>query len=125
MFSLGVVLYEMLTGVHPFSTGTQAETVNAILSEHPSPVSRYIEGAPDLLQHTVKKMLAKQPGERYQSVHEIRTNLTKVMEEITSPTPLAEPESDPKALAGSRCVSGCARWHLLGHLSLSAKSFPG
>jgi Tol biopolymer transport system component len=44
------------------------------------------------LQHTIKKMLAKQPGERYQSVHEIRTNLTKVMEEITSPTPLAEPE---------------------------------
>jgi Tol biopolymer transport system component/serine/threonine protein kinase len=92
VFSLGVVLYEMLTGVHPFSTGTQAETVNAILSEHPSPLSRYVEGVPDLLQHTIKKMLAKQPGERYQTVHEIRTNLTKVMEEITSPTPLAEPD---------------------------------
>jgi len=92
VFSLGVVLYEMLTGVHPFSTGTQAETVNAILSEHPSPVSRYIQGVPDRLQLTLEKMLAKQPGERYQTVHEIRTNLTKVMEEITSPTPLAEPE---------------------------------
>jgi serine/threonine protein kinase len=43
VFSLGVVLYEMLTGVHPFSTGTQAETVNAILSEHPSDLSRYIQ----------------------------------------------------------------------------------
>jgi Tol biopolymer transport system component len=99
VFSLGVVLYEMLTGVHPFSTGTQAETVNAILSEYPSTLSRYVQNAPDLLQHTLEKMLAKQPGERYQSVHEIRTNLTKVMEEITSPTPLAEPEEKRRWLA--------------------------
>jgi TolB-like protein/predicted Zn-dependent protease len=100
VFSLGVVLYEMLTGVHPFSTGTQAETVNAILSEHPSPVSRYVQGVPDRLQLTMEKMLAKQPGERYQTVHEIRTNLTKVIEEITSPTPLAEPEQKQKYWMG-------------------------
>jgi serine/threonine-protein kinase len=78
VFSLGVVLYEMLTGVHPFGTGTQAETVKAILSEHPSHFNRYVQGTPDLLQHTLQKMLAKQPGERYQTVHEIHTNLTKV-----------------------------------------------
>jgi serine/threonine-protein kinase len=43
VFTLGAVLYEMLTGVHPFCTGTQAETVNAILSEHPSTLSRYVQ----------------------------------------------------------------------------------
>jgi serine/threonine protein kinase len=95
IFSLGVILYEMLAGIHPFRTGTQAETVGGILSEHPSPLSRYLPSAPDLLQHTVDKMLAKKPGERYQTVHEIRTNLTKVMEEITSPTPLAGSEKKP------------------------------
>ena len=116
VFSLGVVLYEMLTGIHPFRTGTQAETVNAILSEHPSTLSRYVEGVPDLLQHTIKKMLAKQPGERYQTVHEIRTNLTKVMEEITSPTPLAEPEKKQKYWIGLVGALGVILILILGFL---------
>jgi len=116
VFSLGVVLYEMLTGVHPFSTGTQAETVNAILSEHPSTLSRYVQGVPDRLQHTLEKMLAKQPGERYQTVHEIRTNLTKVMEEITSPTPLAEPEKKQKYWIGLVGALGVILILVLGFL---------
>jgi TolB-like protein/predicted Ser/Thr protein kinase len=83
IFSFGVVLYEMLTGVHPFRTGTQAETVNAILNEHPSPLSRYTEDTSDILQHTVEKMLAKDPDERYQLIREVRTNLKKLTEKLT------------------------------------------
>jgi serine/threonine-protein kinase len=116
VFSLGVVLYEMLTGLHPFRTGTQAETVNAILSEHPSTLSRYVPETPDLLQHTLKKMLAKQPGDRYQTVHEIRTNLTTVMEEITSPTPIAEPEKDKRRWVGVAAALGAVLILILGFL---------
>jgi serine/threonine protein kinase len=83
IFSFGVMLYEMLTGVHPFRTGTQAETINSILNEHPSTISRYTEDTSDILEHTVEKMLAKDPATRYQSVHEVWSNLRKLQEKLS------------------------------------------
>jgi serine/threonine protein kinase len=83
IFSFGVLLYEMLTGVHPFRTGTQAETINSILNEHPSPISRYTGDTSDILQHRVEKMLAKDPDKRYQLIHDVRTNLTKMWERLS------------------------------------------
>jgi serine/threonine protein kinase len=83
IFSFGVILYEMLTGVHPFRTGTQAETINSILNEHPSAISRYTEDTSDILEHTVEKMLAKAPADRYQLVHEVSTNLKKLSEKLS------------------------------------------
>ena len=84
VFSFGVVLYEMLTGVHPFRKNTQAETVNAIFSETPPAISTYSDDSSDLLQHTVQKMLAKDPDRRYQSIHEVRTNLEQLIEDPTA-----------------------------------------
>jgi serine/threonine protein kinase len=51
IFSFGIVLYELLSGVHPFRKPKQVETTNAILSEDPTPLSRYTEGTADLIQH--------------------------------------------------------------------------
>jgi serine/threonine-protein kinase len=82
IFSFGVVLYEMLAGVHPFKKGGQIETANAILSETPPPLSRSTNDISGLLQHTVKKMLAKEPDSRYQLTHEVRTDLADSMDEI-------------------------------------------
>ncbi len=75
IFSFGVVLYEMLTGVHPFLKSTTMETADSVLHVSPAPLTRYISDVPELLQHTVTKMLAKDAGERYQLAHEVRTNL--------------------------------------------------
>ncbi|MEE8325423.1 MAG: protein kinase, partial [candidate division NC10 bacterium] len=85
IFSFGVVLYEMLAGVHPFKRGGQIETAHAILSEIAPPLSRYAEDIPVLLQHTVKKMLAKDPDQRYQSIHEVRTNLGQLLTATPQP----------------------------------------
>ena len=85
IFSFGIVLYELLSGVHPFRKPKQVETTNAILSEDPSPLSRYTEDTADLLQHTVEKMLEKSPDDRYQSVHEVRSNLRKLSEKLSAP----------------------------------------
>jgi TolB-like protein/Flp pilus assembly protein TadD len=79
VFSLGVVLYEIFTGFHPFLGGTQEETVNAILSQDPSPLICYIEHVPERLQSTLDKMLAKDPKRRYQSIHEVRTRLQHLL----------------------------------------------
>jgi serine/threonine protein kinase len=78
IFSFGIVLYELLSGVHPFRRPKQAETTGAILHEEPTPLSRYTEDSSEVLQHTITKMLAKDPEERYQSVHEVRTNLHRL-----------------------------------------------
>ena len=81
IFSFGVVLYEMLTGVNPFKGDTSVDTSHAILGETPPPLTRYTEDIPVLLQHTVKKMLAKEPDRRFQLIHEVRTDLGELIEE--------------------------------------------
>jgi serine/threonine-protein kinase len=80
IFSYGIVLYEMLTGVHPFKRNRYEETITAILRSDPHPLSRYMDDVPEILQHSVLKMLAKVPDERYQSVHEVLTNLNRLRE---------------------------------------------
>ncbi len=47
----------------------------------PAPLARFMREIPELLEHTVDKMLAKGPGDRYQSVHEVQTNLKEVAAE--------------------------------------------
>ncbi|MEJ2145372.1 MAG: protein kinase [Acidobacteriota bacterium] len=81
IFSLGIVLYEAVTGVHPFRKSQPGETAGSILKEEPPPLSRYVAEVPGLLRHTVEKMLAKDPTERFQSVHEVLTNLNRLRED--------------------------------------------
>ena len=78
IFSFGIVLYELLTGVHPFSKGTAMDTAASILNQQPAPTTRYRKDLPEVLEHVVGKMLAKEPGERYQLVHEVRTDLERL-----------------------------------------------
>ena len=79
IFSFGVVLYEMLAGVNPFSKSGHMETAKAVLSDTAPPLTRYTEDIPLLLQHTIKKMLAKEPDQRYQLIHEVKTNLGELI----------------------------------------------
>jgi TolB-like protein len=78
IFSFGIVLYELLSGIHPFRRLKQVETTAAILREDPPPVTDYTEGTADLFQHTLEKMLAKEVDERFQSAHEVRSNLREL-----------------------------------------------
>jgi DNA-binding winged helix-turn-helix (wHTH) protein/tRNA A-37 threonylcarbamoyl transferase component Bud32 len=80
LFTFGIVLYEMLTGVHPFRKAKQAETTATILQAEPALLSRYIGEVPDLLEHIARKMLARDPNERYQSAHEVRTDLVRLVQ---------------------------------------------
>jgi TolB-like protein/Tfp pilus assembly protein PilF/predicted Ser/Thr protein kinase len=78
IFSFGVVLYEMVTGAHPFRKGSPMETASAIQQDVPPPLSRYTEDAPELLHHVVRKMLAQDLDQRYQLMHEVRTDLAEL-----------------------------------------------
>lgn len=81
IFSFGIILYEMLTGVQPFRKGDPMDTAHAILHEEPPPVARYVDDTPDVLEHIVRKLLAKDPADRYQLAHEVRTDLAQLRRE--------------------------------------------
>jgi Tol biopolymer transport system component len=91
IFAFGIVLSEMLTGRHPFPGATGLETASAILHQEPKPWPATVT-PPVLLQHVVRKTLGKDPAERYQSVHEVLTDLRAVAADSRSdrqPTPAA------------------------------------
>ena len=78
---LGLVLYEMVTGVHPFLKETRAQTIAALLQGEPRPLGEYLKASPELLQQTINKMLAKDPQNRYQSAHEIGVALNRILQD--------------------------------------------
>ena len=78
LFSLGAVLYEMVTGRRTFGAESQAESITAIL-EHEPPLLPGFAGAPEELQRIVSKCLEKDRAHRYQSAQELAIDLRKVL----------------------------------------------
>ena len=85
IFSFGVVIYQMLTGAHPFVRPSMMETIGAILKLDPSSVREHVKELPEALHAIIAKMLAKQPEERFQDLGELKTLLDKA---DWSPPPL-------------------------------------
>jgi serine/threonine-protein kinase len=75
LFSLGVVLYEMLTGEPPFDGDNINSTMYRIVNEAPVPPKTLAPRIPEVFNHIVAKALAKDPGERYQSARELAHDL--------------------------------------------------
>ncbi len=78
IFSFGIVLYEMLTGKRPFSGDSPLEIISSILKDEPHP----IEGMPPEVWRIVDKMLRKDCAKRYQTTHDLLTELKNVRREL-------------------------------------------
>jgi predicted Ser/Thr protein kinase len=75
LFSLGVVLYEMIAGHSPFKADSEAATLRHVLDTVPEPLARYRSGVPAELDRIVFKALAKERGHRYQHADELSADL--------------------------------------------------
>jgi serine/threonine protein kinase/tetratricopeptide (TPR) repeat protein len=78
LFSFGVVLYEMATGVLPFRGESTGTTFESILNREPVPPMRLNPDVPPKLEDIVLKCLAKRPENRYQSAREIGVDLRRL-----------------------------------------------
>src|SRR5215472_6141230 len=75
IFGFGAVLYEMVTGKRAFEGKSQISVAGAILEKEPEPISAIKPMTPPLLDHAVKKCLAKAPDERWQSASDLASEL--------------------------------------------------
>ena len=89
IFSLGVVLFEMITGRLPFTGDYEQGIIYAILNQTPEPLARYKTGLPAGLQHIVNKALAKDKRERYQHADELVADLMREKRLLESATTMA------------------------------------
>jgi len=87
IFALGAVLYEMITGRRAFEGKTTASTIAAILASEPKPISTMQPMTPPTLERVVKTCLAKDPDERFQTVHDLKLQLRWIAEAASSTAP--------------------------------------
>ena len=100
IFSLGVVLYQMLTGKKPFLGDTAMDIIGAILYKEAPPVRQFVPEAPAEIERIINKLLRKNPDERYQTVKEVLIDLKDVRRELEFQHKLAVSSGD-KAKAAS------------------------
>ncbi len=94
LFSLGIVLYEMVTGQPPFAGDSPIDTLHAIAYQETRPVTTIRASLPASLERVISRCLRKKPEERHASARELAQDLKKVEREIESgistPMPLRE-----------------------------------
>ncbi|MEP6922214.1 MAG: WD40 repeat domain-containing serine/threonine protein kinase [bacterium] len=82
IFSLGIVIYEMLAGRVPFDGATTSDVIVSILEKEPQPLRQYSPDAPIELEWMIKKALAKDREERYQTIKDFQIDLKRLKQEL-------------------------------------------
>jgi len=110
IFSTGVLLYEMLTGTWPFRGKSAIDVRHAVIYDQPRTLAEMRPGAtPARLQQILDRAMQKEPRARYQKIDELRDELRKVLQDVSSGVAM-EVAAAPRHLAGGSPVTRAMRW---------------
>jgi serine/threonine protein kinase/Tol biopolymer transport system component len=112
IFSLGAVLYEMLTGQRAFKGKSQLSVASAILEREPTPISSIKPMTPPALDHAIRRCLAKDPEQRWQTGRDLQGELLWISESAPS-------AATPWMLNGKKKKRELLAWILVSVLALS------
>jgi serine/threonine protein kinase/Tol biopolymer transport system component len=105
IFAFGAVLYEMATGTKAFSGASQASLISAIMKEDPAPITAVSPLTPPALEHVVRKCLAKDPEDRWQSAADLRGEIQWIaggsQSALGTPAPAVSRRRPRVSLAGA------------------------
>jgi eukaryotic-like serine/threonine-protein kinase len=109
IFALGAVLYEMAAGKRAFNGKTQASIVAAVLASEPPPIAVTQPMSPPAMDRVVKVCLAKDPDERFQTVHDLKLQLMWIAEggsQVGVPVPVAKRRKNRERMLIAAVVLG-------------------
>ena len=84
VFSLGIILYELATGVRPFKGDTPMSTLTSVLRDEPVPMTELKPGMPRYLGRIISRCLEKSPDRRYQTALDLRNELEQLHKEVST-----------------------------------------
>jgi serine/threonine protein kinase len=119
IFSLGAVLYELLTGARAFTGSTSIETMNAILKDDPPPIAHVSPQVAEIVRHCLEKA----PGERFQSARDLSFQLYLTRHPSSQSSAPQPTRISRRQIAAA--IAGAALVGIAGFVWLKPKGAPG
>jgi serine/threonine-protein kinase len=108
IFSLGVVIYEMVAGQPPFKGRTESHTRVSILDQEPAPLLTHVADTPKQLERIVSKALAKDRSKRYQTITDLKLDLEQLRDELYRTSETFDSFTEKRAPRGADTVSNAS-----------------